>query len=279
MYVFYKVVDLLDQLTGGGPTISIAPWGLGIQATVFEIIKSAMFGTGLLTSLAFGNYTGNPTDLSTWGYSDVVQRGSGFGLRNTQQGTSYSASVGNASSSDTENQALQEGNEKTTQVESQTGRGQQKGIDDIYDALVYPGEKYRLSELSAKVVEIDDKLKKALDLGNQITTQSVRKAVNVNIQKINGFDVQGGVIRTQPDEDWVKLIKGAAVLIKYGEVMEGFNDKLIQQIVKNANDDEKITLQDFLDLIVPMLESDTGMPVRIESTDSMTNLMADLTRR
>lgn len=279
MYVFYRVVDLLDELTGGGPTISIAPWGLGIQATVFELIKSAMFGTGLLTSLAFGNYTGNPTDLSTWGYNDIVQRGSGFGLRSTQQGTSYSASVGNASSSDTENQAISEGSEKTTQVESTTGRGQEKGIDDIYEALVYPGDKNKLSDLSAKVVDIDEKLKRALELGNQITTQSVRKAVNVNIQKINGFDIQGGVIRTQPDEDWVKLIKGAAVLIKYGEVMEGFNDKLIQQIVKNASDDDKLTLQDFLDIMVPMLESDTGIPVRIESTDSVTNLMADLTRR
>lgn len=30
MYMFYKAVDLLDKLTNGGPTISVAPWGIGI---------------------------------------------------------------------------------------------------------------------------------------------------------------------------------------------------------------------------------------------------------
>jgi hypothetical protein len=145
--------------------------------------------------------------------------------------------------------------------------------------MVYPGDKGKLSELSATVVEIDQNMKKALIIADQVTNEGTRRAVNVNLQKINGVEVEKGVLTTHPDTEWANLIKGAAVFVKYGQIMDIFNDKLIQQIVRDANDEDKITLQNFLDLMVPLLESDTGVPVRIESTDSMTNLMADLTRR
>jgi len=83
MYLFYKAVDMLDKLTNGGPTISVAPWGIGIQAKIFEIIKSGMFGAGLIGALVGGGLPGNndALQLSKWGYEDVVSRGTGFGLK------------------------------------------------------------------------------------------------------------------------------------------------------------------------------------------------------
>lgn len=98
-----------------------------------------------------------------------------------------------------------------------------------------------------------------------------------------GRDITGSEsdipIKTTPDDTWQKMIVAAAVLIKYGTQLGGFGGQAIQQMIDDEANDESITLQDFLDLFVPILESDTGVPVRIESTDSMTNLMSDLTKR
>ena len=280
-YYLYKAVNMLQDLTGG-INIDVHPWGIGTHFNVLDMIKAGMFGFGLISSLSNGGLMDDSriTDLDRWGwnYRDVNTRGTGFSLRTTG-GTSVSTSIGNASSSDVENQTIREGTEKTDTVSSVSGKGQSKGPDDIYNALVYPGQTGMLSELNSKVVELDDKMRRALELSYQLSNEGIRKAVNVNIQKINGADIEKGAIRTQPDDNWIKLIKAAAVLIKYGELMDGFNDKLLRQIMQNAEDKDEYTLQDFLDLFVPILESDTGVPVRLESADSMTNLMADLTRR
>jgi len=84
---------------------------------------------------------------------------------------------------------------------------------------------------------------------------------------------------TSPSVDWEKLIVAASVLIKYGAQMNGFGGQAIQQIANADTEENARTLQEFLDLMVPILESDTGVPVRLESVDSMTNLMTDLTKR
>ena len=284
MYMFYKAVDLLDKLTNGGPTMSVAPWGIGIQAKVFEIIKSSMFGAGLIGALVGGGMPGDNSalDLNKWGYEDVVTRGTGFGLK-AGKGSSYQQNVGNASSTDVQDQTLQEGTEKATDVESKSGKGQEKGIDDLYEALVLNGDKGQLSSVNQSVVSIDAKMQKAMQLLEEVSTTSSRKSININLQKVAGRDITGTEsdipIKTTPDDTWKKMVVAAAVLIKYGTQMSGFGGQAIQQMIDADSDSEQVTLQDFLDLMVPILQNDTGIPVRLESTDSMTNLMSDLTKR
>ena len=283
MYLFYKAVDMLDKLTNGGPTISVAPWGIGIQAKIFEIIKSGMFGAGLIGALVGGGLPGNndALQLSKWGYEDVVSRGTGFGLKR-QSGQSYQQNVGNASSSDVSDQTLKEGTDQATDIEDKSGKGQEKGIDDLYEALVLNGDKGQLSSVNQTVISMDAKLVKAMQLLDELSTTSSRKSVNINIQKVAGRDVGTGMdvpLATSPSTDWNKLIVAAAVLIKYGTQLGGFGGQAIQQMVDAEGSNEEATLQDFLDLIVPILQNDTGIPVRLESTDSMTNLLSDLTKR
>lgn len=284
MYMFYKAVDLLDKLTNGGPTLSVAPWGIGIQAKVFEIIKSGMFGAGLIGALVNGGMPGNNSalNLQNWGYEDVVTRGTGFGLK-AGKGSSYQQNVGNTSSTDVQDQTLQEGTEKATDVEGKSGKGQEKGIDDLYEALVLNGDKGQLSAVNQSVVSIDAKMQKAMQLLEEVSTTSSRKSININLQKVAGRDITGTEsdipIKTTPDDTWKKMMVAAAVLIKYGTQMGGFGGQAIQQMVDADSNSEQVTLQDFLDLMVPILQNDTGIPVRIESTDSMTNLMSDLTKR
>jgi len=67
---------------------------------LFDLIKSGMFGVGLIGSLISGGIANDEAlNLQNWGYEDVVSRGTGFGLKATS-GTSFSQNVGNASSSD-----------------------------------------------------------------------------------------------------------------------------------------------------------------------------------
>lgn len=282
MYLFYKAVDILDKLTNGGPTLAVAPWGIGIQAKIFEIIKTGMFGAGLIGSLINGGLFNNSSlNLQNWGYEDVVSRGTGFGLK-AGQGTSYSQGVGNANSGDVSDQALKEGTESATNVEDKSGKGQEKGIDDLYEALVLNGDKGQLSSVNQTVISMDAKLVKAMQLLDELSTTSSRKSVNINIQKVAGRDVGTGMdvpLATSPSTDWNKLIVAAAVLIKYGTQLGGFGGQAIQQMVDAEGNSEEATLQEFLDLIVPILQNDTGIPVRLESTDSMTNLLSDLTKR
>ena len=129
---------------------------------------------------------------------------------------------------------------------------------------------------------MDAKLVKAMQLLDELSTTSSRKSVNINIQKVAGRDVGTGMdvpLATSPSTDWNKLIVAAAVLIKYGTQLGGFGGQAIQQMVDAEGNSEEATLQEFLDLIVPILQNDTGIPVRLESTDSMTNLLSDLTKR
>lgn len=243
-----------------------------------------MFGAGLIGALVNGGMPGNDSalNLKNWGYEDVVTRGTGFGLK-AGKGSSYQQNVGNASSTDVQDQTLQEGTEKATDVEGKSGKGQEKGIDDLYEALVLNGDKGQLSSVNQSVVSIDAKMQKAMQLLDEVSTTSSRKSININLQKVAGRDITGTEsdipIKTTPDDTWKKMVVAAAVLIKYGTQMSGFGGQAIQQMVDADSNSEQVSLQDFLDLMVPILQNDTGIPVRLESTDSITNLMSDLTKR
>jgi len=159
-YIMYKVVDLLDNLTNGGPNIDLSYWGLGTDFHIFDLIKSGMFGLGLLGSLVSGGGGLDPNaalDLNRWGYEERVTRGTGFGLKNSS-GSSYSASVGNASSSDIQSQTIKEGTEQADTVTSESGKGQEKSFDDLYDAMVFNGDKGQLSLISQTINVMDSRI-------------------------------------------------------------------------------------------------------------------------
>lgn len=282
-YGIYKGIQTLEELTGGGPTFKISPWGIGMSATIFDIIKSSMFGIGMLAKLIGGAETNpmNVLNLSNWGYEDIVTRGTGFGLKGAG-GSSYSYGVGNASSSDATSQTIKEGTETADTVTSESGKEVDKDFGDIYDALVFNGDKGQLSLVNQTVTATDQKLQKALQILEEISTTSSRKSLNINIQKVAGRDVGTGMdipLATAPSTDWKDLIVAAAVLIKYGTQLGGFGGQSIQTMIDNEANTDEYTLQDFLNLMIPIIESDTGVPVRLESVDSMTNLMSDLTKR
>ena len=281
-YVAYKVIDIIDDLTNGGPEFSLKLFGSGISFKTFDLIKSGMFGVGLISSLV-NNGLGNNSalDLKNWGYSDVVTRGTGFGLRGVTSGTSFSTTVGNASSSDVEKETLKEGQEKAKQVKSETGETEEEEtLKGIYHGLINPGEKAKLTSLVTKAEDVNNNMKKAYDLLKQTSSEGSKRSFNVNIKSINGQDVEKGVLKTSPDDQWKTLIRGAAVLIKYGQLLNGFDDQFLKRIAAEAEgNQEQYTLQDLIDLMVPQLESEEGLPVRLESIDSMTNLMADLRNR
>ena len=103
--------------------------------------------------------------------------------------------------------------------------------------------------------------------------------MNVNIQRVNGKDLQGDSLPTSPDQAWEKILMAAAVLIKYGVAVNGFGGGVVQNLAADSGNSDKKTLQDFLDLFVPMLEDAQGIPVRVESMDTLSNLYADLSKR
>ena len=80
-YLLYKAVDVVDKMAGGGPNIDISWWGLGTDFHITDLIKSGMFGLGMIGSLVSGiGGLFNATNLSSWDYKDVVSRGTGFSL-------------------------------------------------------------------------------------------------------------------------------------------------------------------------------------------------------
>lgn len=272
-YVLYKVVDLLEQLTGGGPEIKIAPWGIGTSFKVFDIIKTGMFGAGLIGSLMSGGtdiYGGQ--NLGTWGATEYNKYGTGFNLRTTS-GSSLSQTVGNASSQDVENETLKEGMDKSNEIQSATGATEQ----NIYEALVKEGDKELVSNIKLRIDSMDVNIQKAQTLLDEISNTSSKKSINVNIQKVNGKDITQDSLPTTPDESWKQLLFAAATLIKYGSIVGDFGGGLAQQF--NANTEEEYTIQDLLKELLPMISGGDGIPVRLESTDSMQSLMSDLRQR
>jgi len=76
---------------------------------------------------------------------------------------------------------LQEGTETASTVEAASGTEQKKDIDDLYEAMVNPGDKGQLSNVSQTVVSMDQKLQKAMELLDEISSVGSRKSVNINI--------------------------------------------------------------------------------------------------
>ena len=152
LYGLYKAVDLLGALTGGGPEFKVSPWGIGLSFNVVDMLKSTMFGAGLIGSLISSgpNVFGGST-LSGWKAEEYNTRGTGVGLRNTQA-SSYSATVGSSSSEDVQEQSLKEGMEQSEEVQSATGADEK----DMFEALIKKGDKELVSNIKLRIDSIDD---------------------------------------------------------------------------------------------------------------------------
>lgn len=279
-YLMYKSVDLVDKMTGGGPNIDLSYWGLGTDFKIPSLIKSGMFGLGLIGSILSGLgglFGGANGILGSFGYEDVNTRGTGFSLRTTS-GTSLSTTLGNAASSDVEQQSLKEGTEKSENVEGASGKGNKKDVDDLYEALVRPSEKYQVSDIRLNTEELNSGFKKAMAVASTLLDINSRNAINVNLSKINGQQIsEANGLPVNADQTMKQFLLAVASFIKYGNVSSMFKGLGVN--IQNQADDEEYTLQDLIDVFVPMLQGETGVPVKIEAVDSMTNLMQDLMQR
>ena len=279
-YLMYKAVDLVDKMTGGGPNMDLMWWGLGTDFKIPELIKSGMFGLGLIGSIfgGLGGLLGGANGmLNAFGYEDVNTRGTGFSL-STTSGTSLSAAIGNQSSSDVESQSLKEGTEKSENVESASGKGNKKDVDDLYEALVRPAEKYQVSEIRLNTDELNQGFKKAMEVASTLLDINSRNSINVNLNKINGQQIsENNGLPINADSAMKAYLLAVASFIKYGNVSNLFKGLGVN--IQNQTDDSEYTLQDLIDAFVPMLQGENGVPVRVESIDSMTNLMQDLMQR
>jgi len=68
------------------------------------------------------------------------------------------------------------------------------------------------------------------------------------------------------------------MLIKYGTIMNGFGGSAVQSIVDSDKNSDKATLQDLLDKLIPMLDSD-GIPIKVESMNNMRDLLLNISNR
>jgi len=66
-------------------------------------------------------------------------------------GSSYSATVGNASSQDVQNQTLKEGIDQSNDIQEQTGATEK----DLYEALVKKGDKSLVSNIKLSIESVD----------------------------------------------------------------------------------------------------------------------------
>lgn len=272
-YAAYMTTKVLDDLGAGGITFNLEPWGIGLSATLSDMIKSGLFGVGLLGSLFTSGGFGQ-LGTENWDASEYNTYGSGFSLRTTG-GTSYSATVGNASSRDVQNQTLKEGIDQSNDIQQQTGAIEK----DMFEALVKQGDKALVSDIKLSINSIDDSLLKAQKLLDEMSNLSIRKTLNVNVQKINGKDIAGQSVPTSPDEDWQRILTAMAMLIKFGTVMNGFGGNAVQSIVDADKNNEQKSLQDLLNVLTPMLESENGIPVRFENTNSVQDLLLSINNR
>lgn len=106
-YITWKVVDIIEQATGGIaiPTISVMGNMIDLETTVTGLIKTGMVGAstlGQIGAILAGLSNGGSLNLNTWGGNESTARGSGFGAITSgySKTTSTSAYIGSSSGSD-----------------------------------------------------------------------------------------------------------------------------------------------------------------------------------
>lgn len=106
-YITWKVVDLVEQATGGIaiPTISVMGNMVDLNTTITGLMKTGIVGMniiGQIGNIIGGLSNGGSLSLNNWSGNESTSRGSGFGAITSgySSTTSTSAYIGSSSSSD-----------------------------------------------------------------------------------------------------------------------------------------------------------------------------------
>lgn len=200
-YALWWAVNLEKGLTGGTdiPQVLAMGTGLDLHTKIEDLILTGMMGIGLVSSLigamasggsVFGNY-----DLASWGYTDVVTRGSAptTGSTGVQSGFSESAEssngTANQSAEDLENATLASAasaaEEKGNIINTESGTTAEHTFDDFWDKIFEDRDPIPVEVLSNGGESILDKIYGALFVD--------RKAVLAEIYDgSNGSSGSGG---------------------------------------------------------------------------------------
>ena len=122
-YITWKILDLVENLTGGIaiPTIGVMGNMVDLETTVVGLLKTGIVGLNMLAgipTMISSIASGGGLNLNAWGASEYTKRGSGFVAvtGGAQRGTSSSAAIGSGSGDDIADESIasasKEGNEK-----------------------------------------------------------------------------------------------------------------------------------------------------------------------
>ena len=128
-YAAWLITSMIEKATGGIniPYVSVAGFGVDLNATVEGLIKLGMVGAstlGQIGSIVSGLVGVNNLSLANWNASTFTSRGSGFvGVREgTTSTTSQSAFVGNTDSNAAYDSTVTSAKDRATTESKRTTR-------------------------------------------------------------------------------------------------------------------------------------------------------------
>lgn len=148
-YGLYKAVDTLDDLSGGFDML-LAPFGVGVSTNIFDTVKTAMAGIGMIGQLisAMGNATWDTGSLvkvgllsgyDTVGDATVNTRGTFLeSMLSTESGTSASSQITNSSSDDVMSESVSSASQQQEEISSLTSDDDREEVDmkDLFYGLL-----------------------------------------------------------------------------------------------------------------------------------------------
>ena len=169
LYGLWKILNIVEGLTGGIPLPSISYTGTGFSLeglTIEQVAKGGVAGIGLLGSLAaslFGGSLLGTFSMDKWGYDEYTSRGSNmsFLTKGVESGLSQSGEmnmVGSASSEDVKKSSTADANEgakEDTQTSDEKLEESQKVTEQIRDA-VWSDNTNVLAQLQSLVGLVED---------------------------------------------------------------------------------------------------------------------------
>ena len=136
---------------------------------------------------------------------------------------------------------MKEGTEKSETVESASGKGDKKDVDDLYEALVRPAEKYQLSDVRLNTDSLNQNFTRAMTAAKTLMDVSSRNSLNVNISKINGQNIsESNGLPISADQNFRMFLLAAAAYIKYGTESSLFKGLGVN--IKSTAQEEEYTI-------------------------------------
>ena len=159
-YVTWEITNLIEKATGGINLPAIHVLGNSVDLSAFTIegiVKSGLVGLSTLSQIgsiigSISKENNGGLNLSTWGGTDILERGKDFtvssGFENT---TSYSSYVGSGSAEDIKNASIAGKTEEAHDIEQITNSGMESEhtFDDFYENVF-------INEVPMSVKEVGD---------------------------------------------------------------------------------------------------------------------------